>query len=410
MKTRIDRREHILNEFKDKSEFTVRLIEAKQHRLGTIGLWKSITHIINDAKVQGYEYILLCEDDHQFTESYDKRKLINAIHLADQQKAEVLLGGVSWLSSIFSIKDHLCWIEAFNGAQFMILFNRSFERMLNATFSENNCADIKISELFDRKFLIFPFISVQKGFGYSDVTPKNADLHFLSQLFVDADHSIQYMLEGERFYNSSIQGKKGLVSDYDYDDVSIPTFVRQTDLKDNNTKGVFGEKSEFDIQLLESRQINDTLHTELEYLRKVVQLSIKQDCEVIFYCSSLSRLSREYRKKEFLKGIISAYLMGASLIYTSHEGSFNHAVPISDSLLWIDKYSSICGIIIFKRMFDSILSQPAEHDESLQDFISRLSSNKLIMASPLFEPQGNSLTSSRLNVIVRNFLLTSESN
>lgn len=48
---------------------------------------------------------------------------------------------------------------------------------------EEFALDFKISELSDSIFVIHPFISVQKEFGYSDVTSKNAEEGYVENLF-----------------------------------------------------------------------------------------------------------------------------------------------------------------------------------------------------------------------------------
>lgn len=85
----------------------------------------------------------------------------------------MLLAGVSWYQDAFQISEILFWIEKFTGAQFMIIFRKFFQRIVDTNFSHLDAVDAKIASLSDSIYLTYPFISVQKKFGYSDVTEMN---------------------------------------------------------------------------------------------------------------------------------------------------------------------------------------------------------------------------------------------
>ena len=49
----------------------------------------------------------------------------------------------------------------------------AFKRILDSRFSSNDVADLFLSSHLPNKLVVFPFISKQKEFGYSDVTVAN---------------------------------------------------------------------------------------------------------------------------------------------------------------------------------------------------------------------------------------------
>ena len=65
----------------------VNWVEACEHTNGAVGLWNSIRKIVQEAKQQEYEFILICEDDHFFTEHYTPEYLFSNIFHARQQGA-----------------------------------------------------------------------------------------------------------------------------------------------------------------------------------------------------------------------------------------------------------------------------------------------------------------------------------
>lgn len=68
LKSRNERLHHILRQFKARPEFNVQLVEACEHKIGAIGLWQSIVKITEMAIINDDDVIVICEDDHEFTE------------------------------------------------------------------------------------------------------------------------------------------------------------------------------------------------------------------------------------------------------------------------------------------------------------------------------------------------------
>ena len=72
MKERLDRKKHIIGEFKGRDEFDVTYMDACTHKIGAVGLWNSIVRIIRLALENEDDVVVICEDDHYFTEDYSK--------------------------------------------------------------------------------------------------------------------------------------------------------------------------------------------------------------------------------------------------------------------------------------------------------------------------------------------------
>lgn len=173
MKEREDRREHIINEFKGKPEFKLHLMEACIHRKGTIGLWNSMVQIVRMAKENKEDFVIICEDDHFFTEGYSPKLLIKEIQEAYLQKAEILSGGIGGFGNGFRTGFRRYWIDWLWCTQFIVVYASFYDKMLSYEFKEDDAADEVISALASNKMVIYPFISEQKDFGYSDVTKSN---------------------------------------------------------------------------------------------------------------------------------------------------------------------------------------------------------------------------------------------
>lgn len=183
LRKRKDRYKSICNEFKDRKDFYLIYQKVNLSKNSNVALWNNIRRCVKDAKNKKYEIMIICEDDHVFTKDYDWSFLMSSINRAKSFKADILSGGVSWFEHAIQIEDNIFWMDKFTGCQFLILFKDAYEKILQATFLATDFADYKLSEILNRKFLIFPFVSNQKDFGYSDVTPKNDGTNRVVDLF-----------------------------------------------------------------------------------------------------------------------------------------------------------------------------------------------------------------------------------
>src|SRR5690606_40497336 len=156
------------------------------------GLWDTLVNLIRNKINKNDDYFIFCEDDHQFMIDYDHNQLLDCIEKAKGFNADVLLGGVSWFEVAVKCKPNLFWINKFTGAQFMILFKSMYGRILGVdNFSKTDALDHKISALSSYIFTMYPFVSTQKEFGYSDVTILNSFSGRVDGLFTTASDRLK---------------------------------------------------------------------------------------------------------------------------------------------------------------------------------------------------------------------------
>lgn len=175
MREREERKLHILKEFEHKEEFELNLVEASVHSIGAVGLWNSMIRIIKTAKEKEDDIIVICEDDHYFTENYSPKLLFKEVTEAYIQGAEVLSGGIGGFGQAIPVGYHRYKVDWFWCTQFIVIYSRFYDKMLNYSFLDTDTADGVISHLATNKMVIYPFISEQKDFGYSDVTQSNME-------------------------------------------------------------------------------------------------------------------------------------------------------------------------------------------------------------------------------------------
>ena len=148
-------------------------------------------NIVKKASVLEDDVIIVCEDDHMFTDAYDAGVLIREIKESAYLGVDLLLGGIGGFKNAVPITSNKFWIDSFWCTQFVIMYRTIFESILTYHFSEKDTADGVLSQLTSRKMVLYPFISVQRSFGYSDVTQSNNVIGNIEALFESATEKMK---------------------------------------------------------------------------------------------------------------------------------------------------------------------------------------------------------------------------
>ncbi|WP_420187409.1 glycosyltransferase [Bacteroides pyogenes] len=176
LKERIERRKHIEKQFQGKTEFALTWVEAVEHPIGAVGLWQSMVKAVQIAEKNEDDIMIICEDDHTFTPAYRKEYLLANIIGANEQGSELLSGGIGGFGVAVPVAANRYWVDWFWCTQFIVIFKPLFQKILDYEFKDTDTADGVLSVLARDKMTVYPFISIQKDFGYSDVTRTNNEI------------------------------------------------------------------------------------------------------------------------------------------------------------------------------------------------------------------------------------------
>lgn len=198
---RIDRKENIIKQFAGKPEFNLIVVTAIQHKIGAYGLWQTVRCIVADEAQNQTDFFILCEDDHVFTNQYSFNYLYDCICNGDRLDADLISGGFSWFAEAIQISNNLFWVDRFNGMQFTIIFRKFYNRILTADFGESVITDVTLSSIAKNKFVMFPYISVQQEFGYSDVTTNNNTEGYVESLFSFSQQKLEILSKVKKYYS-----------------------------------------------------------------------------------------------------------------------------------------------------------------------------------------------------------------
>lgn len=378
---RTDRREHILAQFYDRPEFHVHIKTPVVHAIGAVSLWLTLRDIVKEEKEKDSPYFILCEDDHTFTNAYSAELLEKCIMRADSLQADILSGGVSWFSSAVKTADSLFWIERFTGMQFTVIYNRFYDQLLESAYDDLVVTDFHISEMTQRKLMIYPYISVQSEFGYSDVTKQNNDSGYVEKIFHAAINRFEVLNKvAEHYQLPNMKVDDCELSDLP-SDIAIPTYVINLKDRPERLKYVLSQfegKAEFDIHVVEACRHEIGAVGLWKSIVKIIKEVIDGDDDVIIICEDDHTFTSNYSREEFIHHVIKAAEQGADVL-SGGIGGFGNAYPIGTKRYWVDWLWCTQFIVIYRPFFRRILDEPFADTDTADGKISEMAGNKMVV-------------------------------
>jgi GR25 family glycosyltransferase involved in LPS biosynthesis len=379
LEKRTDRKAGVLHAFKDHDQFDVQIVTAEENSIGAVGLWNTIQRILAERSDEKDEYILICEDDHQFTDAYTPAILEEGIRMAKALDADILLGGISWCNAAVPVTPKLFWISEFSGLQFTIVFRKFFGVLRSATFGEFDKADFRISTLAKEKFVLFPFISVQKDYGYSDVTEKNGRAGRIDELFAGSSACLEGILKVRDFYAQHTSN--AIPAGLDPETVSIPVYVINLPQRTERRAHIlqqFEGRREFEVNIIEAcRHEPATVGLWLS-IRKIVAAAKEKDEDVIVICEDDHAFTADYSRDALLRSILVSHGQNIDYINGGSAG-VSHGIMIGEGRFWASGLLSGQFIIIYSKFFDAILEEPYDETVIADMKLSEMTSNKVVL-------------------------------
>jgi len=381
LKKRRDRKEHIVEQFKGRKEFTLHITEAFEHPVGAQGLWKTIQYIIRDLCAADQEFIVIGEDDLEFTENYSATDLFAAIAEAKAKDAGMLLGGVSAFEDAINISERLYWVSTFSGLHFTIIFNKFFKTISEARLEDRAAVDHHLATLSDEILFVHPFFAVQKDFGYSDVTAKNNTEGRLKMLFYSATRKLTALNQVNNFYKGLPSPDHSTSDEHTYEDVTIPVFIIHSIIHGGRLEHVrqqFRDKPEFDVQIIEDPKCEQPGLASWLSARKAVDIAKANGDDVIIICQDDHQFTEHYSNGYLVRNIIEAYEQGARIL-SGGSSQFHDVVPITKNRFWVDNWLSAQFIVVFRECYSSILNY--RYDQTIVPGLvySKISTNKMLL-------------------------------
>ncbi|WP_412467251.1 hypothetical protein [Pedobacter sp. KLB.chiD] len=376
---RTERLAHILNEFKGRSEFALKIQKAKRHKNGALGLWQNFVKIVSKAQKANLEYVIICEDDHQFTKNYSSQKLDESISKAKAQNADILLGGVSWFNSAMQLSQNIFWVDNFSGTQFTIIYQKFYSSFLEMKFKKGDSIDYSICDLTDNVMMIYPLISTQKEFGYSDVTVINNFAGQVTYAFKNVSRTLRQLIRVYKHYKPLLNLSSDMIEHME--NIVIPTYVINLAKRVERLESIknqFSGKPEFDLNIIEACEHEIGAVGLWESIIKVIRIAIQNEDDVIIICEDDHEFTEFYSKEYLFSNILEAHEQGIDYLSGGTAG-FDSAIPLSVNRFWLHPSSASQFLVVYSKFFDRILNEAYDNNVIADIKLASLTSNKMVI-------------------------------
>ena len=379
---RVDRKSSIVMQFLGKEEFCLNVIPAIEKKNAAGALWQTFYRVVELEKKKNSDFFIFCEDDHIFTTCYSKERLIVAIETADKLNAELLSGGMSAIKYPVQVAADLFWVANFTGMQFTVVYRRFYEKVLACTSNAEYVTDIHLSFLAKNKFVIYPYISVQKEFGYSDVTSQNNEIGRVDRLFKYSQNLLATLNKCRNFFLRMPENTKGDIMSTDLKNVCVPTYI--INLKERSDRlhhslAQFVNHQEFDVHVIEACKHEVGAVGLWMTLCSIIRRAQNNNNDYILICEDDHVFTKHYNREVFLRQILLAEVLGAHLL-SGGVGGFGNLLPLQFGLYWCDWFWCTQFIVIYKKSFDKILQADFSVRDVADEKLSSILTNKMIVA------------------------------
>jgi hypothetical protein len=152
----------ILKQFEDKPEFELTILPLDNERYPPISYWEILRNCIRQAISNDDDVIIICDDEHSFTDKYERDIFIQHILDAHTQGCELLSGGIEEADQVVQVARSRFWINHFTSSPFLVLYRKVFEKILAEPYHGIEPPEAVLSEIATNKILIYPFISAPR--------------------------------------------------------------------------------------------------------------------------------------------------------------------------------------------------------------------------------------------------------
>lgn len=376
---RTDRRESIQEQFMNRPEFEFHLVPAIELKEGAAALWQTFYQIVKAEAAKDSDYFIFCEDDHVFTSAYNVDFLKVQIQKAQSLGAELLSGGMSFVNHVVRVSENLYWVAEFNGMQFTVIFKALYPKILASKTDFGYAVDIHLSAISKQKMVIYPYISVQKEFGYSDATKFNNEEGRVERFFKNTQVQLQKYDKIFRYYSNFPQSVVDQIMHMDVSNVFVPVHVinlkERTDRWQHITQE-FLQHPEFKVNRIEAIRAENGAVGLWKSICGIVQKALEADDDYVLICEDDHFFTAHYDRTHFLRQVMLAGAMGAE-IFNGGMGGFGQLIPLKQGLHWVDWFWCTQFIVIYKRAYQTILNAHFSVRDVADEKLSKILTSKM---------------------------------
>lgn len=387
---RKDRRASILEQFNNRSEFDFHLVDAIEMKNGPWALWQTFYRIVEKEEERESDFFVFCEDDHVFTSNYTADFLLDRIEEANNLGVEILSGGMAVVKHPVQVSPHLFWVSAFNGMQFTVIYKRIYKSILSCKTSAGYVTDIHLSHIAKNKYVIYPFISVQKEFGYSDVTNINNEEGRVTRFFNHTQTLLEKLNKTRAFYERLPHSVIQDIKNTDTANCYIPTYIinlKQREDRLHYIKAQFLGRKEYHVHVIEACENENGAVGLWNSICKIIKDAQSKDEDYVLICEDDHHFTPDYDSGRFFHQVMIAGAMGAQIL-NGGVGGFGNLIPLGNGLNWCDMFWSTQFILVYRNAYEIILNAEFGMNDVADEKLSALLTNKMVI-TPFISEQAD---------------------
>lgn len=186
-----------------------------------------------------------------------------------------------------------------------------------------------------------------------------------------------------------------------YDEVVIPFyFINRSKDKQIKFKEKFKDRTEFQFNVVEVNDHESEALAAWKGIVLTVEEAIRNKDSVIIICQDGHEFTAEYSKTFLIDAIIEAGDKGTNILLGGFD-SFGQAIPLGERICWVDNFIGSQFMIIYSGLFQRILEEPFEEDDTLDNKFSIITSNKMVLFPFISEGNNSKHCEDRLKNIYR---------
>ena len=127
----------------------------------SLSRWSLFRCAVEHAEKSGDDdVIVVCFNEHNFTNNFDGRLFLDVIVEASKRGAQLLIGGCQKVENMVPVTSSLFWVDVTSGASFYVVYRSVYRKILSITIDGGDAdLDEIISQYIPNKFLVCPIIS-----------------------------------------------------------------------------------------------------------------------------------------------------------------------------------------------------------------------------------------------------------
>ncbi|NQX43429.1 hypothetical protein SAMN05421820_11766 [Pedobacter steynii] len=366
----------ISERFSNLNEFLLQAVDGEEQINQELRLLQSLKNAVNCAKNADQKFMVVCNTSHYFTKEYSFEAFIDHIREGELSLADFLTGGLRWFNSAFQVTDNLYWIDSFSGVHFLVIYQRSYQKILEVMLNGDQDVHTVLSSVSQNKLMIHPFVSVQE-----DVPVALMD-HIVdsavAKVFFNANQLLHTLNDIAVFYreHQAIADLSTL-----QEQIVIPTYIINLSERPErlaHIKQQFKDRKEFMTTIVEACVHEIGAVGLWKSIRKIIKIAIENDDDVIVICEDDHEFTPQYTRDYFLKNVLEAYSQGTDYL-NGGIAAFENCVLVGQNRFWTDRPTCTQFIVIYGSFFQKILDAPYDDTVLADAMLANLTANKIAL-------------------------------